>query len=208
MPNASQCWSKSWHWSEMPLNADRFLSIWHWEELIGIDRHWDHCQNFDQHWALIEGVLISKVWNPLIVMFGMVLWTWCFRKSCACSHNFWSPAWTWMLKISRVLTTCQPLPESLNLVLIEEYDYQSHSPVVFRMFFISQSDEGLLVYHIVSSLSRNALVFFNLVHNSLMALSKILLNPEPELTWSLTPCFLTPNWSRISCSPTPTPRVF
>ncbi len=43
MPNADQCRSKSWHWSEMPLNR-------HWSELIdiginariliGIDRHW------------------------------------------------------------------------------------------------------------------------------------------------------------------------
>ncbi len=70
----AQCRSKSWHWSEMPLNAsqyrlipinssqcrikatcrsmlDQFCLIWHWSELIGIDRHWDQCQNSDRHWS-------------------------------------------------------------------------------------------------------------------------------------------------------------
>ncbi len=52
----AQCRSKSWHWSEMPLNADQFLSMprginRNWSLLIKIDRHWDQCQNFDWHWS-------------------------------------------------------------------------------------------------------------------------------------------------------------
>ena len=49
MPNADQCRSKSWHWSEMPLNGD-------WSALIRIDRHWDQCQNFDLHWLALIGI--------------------------------------------------------------------------------------------------------------------------------------------------------
>ena len=50
--NVDQCRSKSWHWSEMSLNADHCL-IWHWSALIGIDRHWDQCQNFERHWSTL-----------------------------------------------------------------------------------------------------------------------------------------------------------
>ncbi len=52
MPNADQCRSKSWHWSELPLNAD-------------------HCRSIpiiDWHWALIEGVLnTSKFLSPFVL---------------------------------------------------------------------------------------------------------------------------------------------
>ena len=79
MPNADQCRSKFWHWSQcrsIPINADQFLSMpirhWstlicierNWSEFIGIDRQWsalrdisDQCYDFDRHWALIGGVL-------------------------------------------------------------------------------------------------------------------------------------------------------
>ncbi len=53
MPNADQCRSQSWHWSEMSLNADHCRN---WSALIGIDRHWDQCQDFDRHWSALIGI--------------------------------------------------------------------------------------------------------------------------------------------------------
>ncbi len=57
--NPDQCRSKSWHWSEMVLNADHCRSIlinssqcwsWHWSALIGIDRNWLTLGSMPQFW--------------------------------------------------------------------------------------------------------------------------------------------------------------
>ncbi len=71
MPNADQCPSKFWHWSQcrsIPINGNQFWSIplnftdtdaliRHWEELIGNDQHWElfrinaQCRSKSWHWS-------------------------------------------------------------------------------------------------------------------------------------------------------------
>ncbi len=85
IPINAQCRSKSWHWSEMSLNANQFWSIplnadqcrsmpdqgiiktclinsaWsgidrHWEELIGIDRNWSTLGSMPEFWSALIGI--------------------------------------------------------------------------------------------------------------------------------------------------------
>ncbi len=132
--NASHCRS-------IPLNSSQ-SGIWHWSALIWIERNW----------SSLGSVPVPECWSALGIDRGSPDFKslkslgsidQCLIWSCGHVDVFKNPvhvlllfeAWTWMLTISRVLTTCQPLPESLNLLLIEEYDYQSHSSVVFKMVF-------------------------------------------------------------------------
>ncbi len=74
MPNADQYRSKLLHWSEMPLNAYRFLSgiDRHWDKLIGIyrvqvvkgQRPWNVKIQCD--WVCLLQVLLSFPWKHIM----------------------------------------------------------------------------------------------------------------------------------------------
>ena len=82
--NASQCRSspinanlgaKSWHWSEMPIDADhcrsmlininlyqcqsmpdQFCLIWHWSTLVGIERNWSALIDIGINARILSGI--------------------------------------------------------------------------------------------------------------------------------------------------------
>ncbi len=74
-PINAQSRSKSWHWSEMSLNADQFRSRGmvtkvltsgsstgidrHWSALIGIDRNWSELIGIDRHWSELIDIGIN-----------------------------------------------------------------------------------------------------------------------------------------------------
>ncbi len=73
MPNADQCRSKSWPWSEMSLNAD------HSSELIDIGINARILIGIDRYWALIEGVLVFMANCSLNIV--------CYMQTCRLSSN-------------------------------------------------------------------------------------------------------------------------
>ncbi len=180
MPNADQCRSKSWHWSEMPLNAnhcrsmpinsDQFLSMpinanlaligieRNWEELIGIDRHWSELIDIGINARILIG--IDRHWALIAGVLLFIIGHQCATLSESNFMIYWIIICRSFFHISANWGSNLQLKSLQQLVVFLEYSVKNWDACLKTHFSVSKGIKNTFK-HLKTCILKHIRVFQN-----------------------------------------------